>query len=120
MRIGLQNPDPARNRANDLTSAALVGLIVVLPCVVLEALNNTLSVRNALDVIVLFGLLWLLPAAFTLTLISSMRALREGGGFLAHPFSLLLRVAFLASTALVWGGILIDQVPCLLGVPNCD
>jgi hypothetical protein len=32
----------------------------------------------------------------------------------------LLRVVFLAFIARMWIGILIDQMPCFLGVPNCD
>jgi hypothetical protein len=39
---------------------------------------------------------------------------------MANPINLLLRVAFLALIAWMWGGILIDQMPCFLGVPNCD
>ena len=39
---------------------------------------------------------------------------------MAHPTNLLFRVAFLALIAIIWAGILIDQLPCFLGVPNCD
>jgi hypothetical protein len=116
----LRNTTPTRNLTTDLRRAALTSLIIVLPFAFLEALNNTVTGQNAPDIIVLFGLLWLLPAAFVLLLVPSARAVREGGRFTAHPFSLLWRVTLLAFIALTWASILFDQMPCLLGVPNCD
>jgi hypothetical protein len=32
----------------------------------------------------------------------------------------LLRVGFSALILMMWAGIIIDQLPCFLGVPNCD
>ena len=120
MRSILQNLDPKKNLAISLKSAALISLILVLPFAILEALNNTITGRNGPGLIVLFSLLWLLPTAFILILVPVVRAVRGGDRVMAHPVSLLLRVAFLASIAMMWGGILIDQMPCFMGVPNCD
>ena len=78
------------------------------------------SLKNALDFTVLFGLLWLLPTAFLVILMPIVRNVRAGNNLMAHPIDLLLRVAFLAITAMMWGGIVVDQLPCFLGVPNCD
>jgi hypothetical protein len=120
MRSVLQNPDPTRSLAVNLKSAALISLILVLPFAILEALNNTMTGRNAPGLFVLYGLLWLLPTAFILILVPVVRAARDGNRVTAHPAGLWLRVAVLALIALAWGGILIDQMPCLTGVPNCD
>jgi hypothetical protein len=103
-----------------LGSAALISLILVLPFAILESLHNTVNPRKALDYIVLFGLLWLLPMAFVVILVPIVRTVRAGNSILANPITLLFRVAFLALIAMMWGGILIDQLPCFLGVPNCD
>jgi ABC-type amino acid transport system permease subunit len=70
--------------------------------------------------IVLFGLLWLLPVAFILILMPIVRNVRAGNRIMVNPISLLLRVAFLILIAWLWGGIILDQMPCFLGVPNCD
>jgi len=35
-------------------------------------------------------------------------------------FSLLARVAVMIALAWSWIGIVLDQMPCFLGVPNCD
>lgn len=70
--------------------------------------------------IVLYGTLWLLPMAFIAISAPMVQEVRAGRSLLANPHGLLLRVPFLALIAFLWGGILIDQMPCFLGVPNCD
>ena len=120
MRDVLQNEDPMRTSTGDLTSAALISSILILPFALLESLNNTITRQNAPGLIVLFGLLWLLPVAFIFILMPVVRNLRAGHGLMADPVNLLLRVALLALVALMWAGLLIDQMPCFMGVPNCD
>lgn len=104
----------------NLGAAALVGLILVLPFVILEALNNTITRQNAPGLAVLFGLLWVLPTAFIVILMPIVRTARAGTSILANPLSLLFRVAFLSLIVMMWTGIVNDQLPCFLGVPNCD
>ena len=111
---------PTKNIAMNLKSAALISFVLVLPFALLEALNNTVTRQNAPGLIVLFGLLWLLPMAFVVTLVPMVRAVRAGSNLMANPIYLLSRVAFLALIAMMWGGIMIDQLPCFMGVPNCD
>ncbi|HVF86094.1 MAG TPA: hypothetical protein VM866_00830 [Pyrinomonadaceae bacterium] len=104
----------------NLGAAALVGLILVLPFVILEALNNTITRQNAPGLAVLFGLLWVLPIAFIVILMPIVRTARAGTSILANPLSLLLRVAFLTLIVMTWTGTVNDQLPCFLGVLNCD
>lgn len=104
----------------DLRSASIISLILVLPFAVLEALNNTMTEQNALGLMLLFGVLWLLPTAFILILMPMVRARRAGDSIVGKPISLLFRVGFLALIATIWGWGFIDQLPCFFGVPNCD
>ncbi|MCA1849568.1 MAG: hypothetical protein LC672_00600 [Acidobacteria bacterium] len=104
----------------DLGSAAIISFILVLPFAILESLNQTVTRQNAPGLIVLFGLLWLLPVAFIVTLAPVVRTARAGNSITASPVNLLFRVAFLALIAVMWGGLLVDQMPCFVGVPNCD
>jgi hypothetical protein len=120
MRTLLQNQDPTKNIATNLKSAALISLILVLPLAILESLNNTITEQNAPGLIVLFGLLWLLAMAFIVILAPIARTVRAGNGVMANPVNLLFRVALLALIAMMWGAIMIDQMPCFMGVPNCD
>jgi len=103
-----------------LRAPALISFILVLPFALLEFSFNTVNKQNAPGLTVLFGLLWLLPTAFIVTLAPIVRTIRAGNSLLANPIALLVRVAFLALIAMMWGGVLIDQLPCFLGVPNCD
>jgi hypothetical protein len=68
----------------------------------------------------LFVVMWLLPVIFIIILTPIVRNVRAGNDILASPIKLLLSVAFLVLIAIVWTGALIDQMPCFLGVPNCD
>ncbi|MGH9937825.1 MAG: hypothetical protein ACREAM_16390 [Blastocatellia bacterium] len=104
----------------NLGLAALISFILVLPFVILESLNNTITKQNAHGLFVLFGLLWLLPTAFIVILAPIVRTVRAGNSIMANPITLLFRVAFLALIAWIWGVAIIDQLPCFLGVPNCD
>jgi hypothetical protein len=110
--------DSMKNILTNFRSPAIISLVLVIPFMILELVNR----RNFPESfpIVLFGLLWALPMIFIVTLMPIMRNVRSGNSIMANPINLLLRVAFLALIAWMWGGILIDQMPCFLGVPNCD
>ncbi len=95
-------------------------LTLVLPFAILEALNNTITKQNGPGLMLLFGVLWLLPTAFLVILMPIVRTVRAGNSILANPIKLVFRVAFLALIATIWGWGFIDQLPCFLGVPNCD
>ena len=120
MRDVLQNEGPIRTITADLRRAALLSFLLVLPFAILESLNQTITRQNALGLIVLLGLLWLLPMAFIVILVPLVRSLRAGNSFMANPINLLFRVALLTLIAMMWGRLLIDQMPCFMGVPNCD
>lgn len=121
MRNVLPNDDPARNINIDLKLAALLSLILVLPFALLESLNNTINRQNAPDLLLLFGLLWLLPTAFIVILVPLVRKVRAGHSrAAANPINLVSRVALLALIAMLWGSLLFDQIPCFMGVSNCD
>ncbi|MEW6029153.1 MAG: hypothetical protein ACOYZ8_17230 [Chloroflexota bacterium] len=102
----------------NLRSPALIGLPFVLPFMVMELVNRW-NYHEGFPVN-LFGMMWLSAAAFVLILVPIVRNVRVGKDLMANPVSLLLRVVFLAFIARMWVGILIDQMPCFLGVPNCD
>lgn len=118
--LHLKQGDPVKTIIEDLRSAAIISFLLVLPFAILETLNNTITKQNAPGLILLFGVLWLLPTAFILILRPIVRTMRAGNSIWANPTKLLFRVAFLALIATIWGWGFIDQLPCFLGVPNCD
>jgi hypothetical protein len=100
--------------------AVLISFVLVLPFAILEFLNQTITRQNAPGLILLFGLLWLLPTVFIVILLPIVQSVRAGNSIITRPINLLLRVASLAFVTVIWTAMIIDQLPCFLGVPNCD
>ncbi len=92
--------------------------MLVLPFMIFEWVNRREFQEDF--PIPLFGILWLLSIIFILTAMPIVRNLRSGNSIVTHPINLLVRVAILIVIAWMWGGILMDQMPCFMGVPNCD
>ena len=97
---------------------ALISFLLVIPFMIMEVANR----RNLSEgfPIPLFVIMWLLPLLFILTVTPIIRNVRAGNSLLATPILLLVRVVFLSFLVWMWFGILLDQMPCFLGVPNCD
>jgi hypothetical protein len=97
---------------------ALVSTVVVLPFVMLEWVNR----RDFHDgfPIPLFGLMWLLSFSFIVVLMPVPRRLSAGNRHIPNPFGLLSRVGLLIAVAWLFVSLVLDQMPCFLGVPNCD
>ena len=100
--------------------ASIVGLILVLPLVILEAVNNTITRQNLPGLTLLFGLMWLLPTIFMMVLLPMVREVRNRDLSTGNVIRLILQVTSLVLIAAVWGWGLADQAPCVLGIPNCD
>ena len=49
-----------------------------------------------------------------------VRTLRAGGSLFAHPIHLIIVVFILFTMVIGLAGLIIDQWPCFIGVPNCD
>ena len=102
-------------------AAVLFGLLLIAPFAFMQYQNNP-GIRSGefqFPVVLFFGL-WLMPTMFFLATTPIVRGLRAGEPILAHPLALLLRVVFLAFLTIGWVNLLRDQMPCFLGVPNCD
>ena len=103
----------------NLKLPVLISSILVIPFMIMEVMNR----RNFNEgfPIPLFVFMWVLPIIFIVTLMPIVRDLRRAGNSLmASPVNLLIRVVILIFIAWMWTSILIDQMPCFLGVPNCD
>ncbi len=109
-----------KNITTNLGAAALISFILVLPFAILESLNQTITRQNAPGLTLLFGVLWLLPTAFIVILMPLLRTVRAGNSLLAQPIGFLVKVTILIFIAWFWGSLFIDQLPCFMGVPNCD
>lgn len=102
----------------NLRSPVIISSILVIPFMLLEWVNRR-SFHEGFPLI-LFALLWILPLAFLLILMPVLRNARAGKGILANPIRLVTSFALLIFIAALWVGLITDQMPCFLGVPNCD
>jgi ABC-type proline/glycine betaine transport system permease subunit len=75
---------------------------------------------NHLSSIIVFGATFLLLVAFFVSLVPIVRNVQAGSRTTANPINLLLAVAILFFILMFVGGIIVDQYPCWIGVPNCD
>ena len=114
----IKEMDLMKNLLASLKSPALVSFLLVLPFMLLEWVNR----RNLNEgfPFPLFGILWLLPLGFLLILTPIVRKVRAGKNLMAKPISLLFGLAALIFIALIWGSLVMDQLPCFLGAANCD
>ena len=101
-----------------LRSPSLISLLLVIPFMIMEIVNR--RGFNEGFPIALFAMMWILPVIFILTGMPIWRNLRAGTSLMTQPVNLLVRVVILALVAVLWTGVLLDQMPCFLGVPNCD
>jgi len=99
----------------NLKSPLILSSLLVLPFILLEIINRR-SYKEGFPGL-LFGILWVLPIVFMLVLKPTLQHIRNRE---YREVRLWLGVAILILTAILWIVILLDQMPCFLGVPNCD
>ena len=104
--------------ARHLRTPAIISLVLVLPFMILE-LINTRGFHSGFP-IVLFVVMWLLPVSAILLSMPIVRNPLAGTGSLASRLGLLSRVVLAILIAWLWIDLIRDQMPCFLGVPNCD
>lgn len=94
-----------------LIPSVLLSTVAIMPMLVLELIKRR-GMGEGFPV-VLFATLWLLGLAFGVTLMTLLRRRR---------FSLVTVIGGVALLAIgfLYAGIVVDQLPCFLGVPNCD
>ena len=100
-----------------LRFSAIIGAALVLPFVLLELSHRG---GNGDFPLALFALMWLLSTTVTVILTSLVRSVRTRPSTMVNPMGAVLRVACLIPFVWMFASLVIDQVPCFLGVPNCD
>ena len=105
---------PYRN----VTMAAVIGLAAVLPFVLLEVINRR-GYGEGFPAVMFFTL-WLFSFGFIYTLIPVTKSLISGQPAGGSRAGLLGRLTLLIVAGWLWATLVSDQMPCFLGVPNCD
>ncbi len=136
--LSITEGDAMQNIFTNPRSAAIVSLLLSLPGAILLSLlvlgielplgplKPLLTTPDPVQpdvvgsLIVLVFVLLLPAAAFIINLAPIRRSVRAGNSLTANPVNLLLAVAILFIITMFVGGIIVDQYPCWIGVPNCD
>ena len=118
-------------------SAAIISFILALPFVIIlsllmlnikpdfgpleSLLNNPDPYQpNVLGSFIVLGAFLLAVLACIVARAPIVRTMRAGGSLFAHPINLMLAVFVLSFITRLVVGIMVDQYPCWIGVPNCD
>ena len=102
----------------NLKMPAIISSLLVLPFMVLE-LVNLRNLGTGFPV-VLFVMMWGLALAFISILIPILRSLQPGHRIVPNAIVVLPKIVLLIGIAWFWMALVVDQMPCFLGVPNCD
>jgi hypothetical protein len=136
----MANPVPTQGNTllTNSKSALMISVVIILSTVIFsllvslgwEPLERLLNDPNS-EQLYVFGapvasqlitiILFSLPiAAGIIAGGPIVRTLRAGGSLFAHPINLMIVVviSFLFAAGVI--GLIVDQWPCFLGVPNCD
>lgn len=97
---------------------ALIGFLLTLPFMILELVNRWKY--HETFPIHIFAVLWLLSTIFFLALVSVIKNLRTGEKSSINLFKFVITSLFMLLVSFIWLTILMDQINCFLGVPNCD
>ena len=103
--------------SGDLKAAATVASVLVLPFIALEWTKRQ-GFGDGFPAM-LFAVMWLLAALFVVIVMPVLRMPGERRST-ADVVRLLSRVVLGIVVAGLWIGLVQDQMPCFLGVPNCD
>jgi hypothetical protein len=95
-----------------------VGSVVVFPFVLLELINRRSF--NEPFPFPLFVVLWFLPVLFVSILVPTIKKVKAVRRNKTDHIFLFLGFALSILIAWLWIDLMRDQMPCFLGVPNCD
>jgi hypothetical protein len=132
----MANPVPARGNTilTNPRSAAIISFLLALPFVTILSLlllgieppfaallnNPDPDQPNVIGTLMVLGALLLAVAACIIARAPIVRTLQAGGSLFAHPINLILAVVILSVITMLVVGLIVDQYPCWIDVPNCD
>ena len=106
---------------NHFRWSVIISSLLVLPFMILESVNARAFPGFPQSFpIPLFAMLWLLAFSFVHILTRMMRGESTRVRRVPPLAARLLGIVVLIFIAYAWVGIVVDQMPCFLGRPNCD
>ena len=106
-------------RSKSLVVAGLIASAGVLPFVVLEAVSTRGFGTHGFPTM-LFAALWVLAFVAAHLAYTTLLRHRPGASTSSSSARLVVSTVFLLLVVVAFGSIVVDQMPCFMGVPNCD
>ena len=115
-------------------SAAIIGFLLALPFLTIIALlllniqppfarsfnNPAPDQPDVIGTLIVLGAFVLAVAGCIIARVPIVRTLQAGGSLFAHPINLVLALVTLSFITMLVVGVVVDQFPCWIGIPNCD
>lgn len=101
-----------------ILTSVVMGFILLLPLVALEFVNRQ-QFKDGFP-FAIYSFTWFVQSFFILILLQLIKTIRTRKTSKQYPLFLILRIIGLVFISHIWAGWIIDQWPCLIGVPNCD
>ena len=114
----MQGSFPSRGRFYRLCTAVLVSSLLVVPFIVLQWVNRR-AIHEDFP-LVLFAFMSLHALCIVLLLAPALRQLRAQRHLRALRVRHMAGLVIAAVLISVYAEVVVDQLPCFLGVPNCD
>lgn len=95
-----------------------LGFVATAPFFILELINRPPIITDL--PVALFVMMWITASIAVLTFRQVLRSGPAKPVLTAHNAVLILSLVVSIVTASIWIGLVNDQMPCFLGVPNCD
>jgi hypothetical protein len=105
-------------RNGHLAVAAVTGLLVTLPFMILEWVTSSDAPRSDFSTL-MFGVMAVSAGLFALMLMQAARTVRAGNMTIARSTSVVLRAVLVGLIGSAWLGLVVDQMPCFLGAKGC-
>ena len=105
-------------KSSPFITAPIFGFILLIPFILLELVNRW-KFKEGFP-FALFTFTWLIQTIFILIIMPIVKNVTSGKSAIENSVEFLIGVIGLVIIAYIWGGLIIDQGPCLVGVPNCD
>lgn len=105
--------DILQENSRSLKTAAIVSSLLLAPFIILESVTTRGFTRGFPAALFIF--MWVLGLSFV-GILHNVAAGRRS----APNFMLVLKGGALIFIAWMWVSLIVDQMPCFLGVPNCD
>ena len=114
----LTQDQAAPGTLKSFVTSLLISASLVAPFIVLQLVNRIAFYEDF--PFVLFTFMSLHSLFIVLLATPALRRLRSEGNLRALKSGHWAGLALSAFLIFVYGGVVIDQLPCFLGVPNCD